>query len=136
MHLPESPITPSTRHGLVDVRFAAVLEEHFGIPTAFVLRAPRGEPHQPAVALCRLATRYKERNETRLILPRGFGRGQARRRRIPCPPPRGHGQTSPWPYVDRSGPGRASTPMLPEDSLRGVVCDPDAPDPMAERVAV
>jgi hypothetical protein len=43
---------------------------------------------------------------------------------------------SPVAPVDGDGRCRASTPMRPEDSLRGVVCDPDAPDSLAESVAV
>jgi hypothetical protein len=104
MHLPESPITSSTRHRVVDADFAAVLEERFGIPTAFILRALKGEPHQPAVALCRLATRYEEPNGTLLMLARKFGRGRARRQRTAATPPRGHDEISPRPSVDRPGP--------------------------------
>lgn len=38
--------------------------------------------------------------------------------------------------VDRDGRCRASTPMRPEDSLRGVVCDLDALNRLTARAAV
>jgi hypothetical protein len=127
MHLPESPITPSTRHRVVDDQFAAVLEKDFGIPTAFILRAFKGEPCQPAIALCRLATRFEERNGTLLMLARKFGRGRARRRRTNAAPPRGHGQTSPRPSVERSHPDRGYGTRRPGDV---------APDRVATRPGV
>ena len=136
MPIPPISIKPSVRHCVVDSDFAAVLEEHFGIPTAFILRALKGESHQSALALCRLATSFEKPNGTLLMLARKFGRGRPRRRRMPCPPPRGHGQTSPWPCVDRTGPGRAcGRPQQDGCSLWGV-CDPDALDQIASRPGV
>jgi len=88
---------------VVDAEFAAVLEQRFGIPMAFILRALKGEPWQQAVALCRLATRHQERNGTLLMLARRFGRGRTRRRRTAGTLPRGRGRVSPRPSVDRIG---------------------------------
>jgi hypothetical protein len=127
MHLPESPITPSTRHRVVDDQLAAVLEKDFGIPTAFILRALEGEPHQPAIALCRLATRFEERNGTLLMLARKFGRGRARRQRTAATPARGHGEISGRPRTDARCYSRGrDTPErldVAPDSLQG--CGPE-----------
>ena len=100
MPLHGSLTTPSTRHHVVGADFAAVLEERFGMPTAFVLRALEGEPLQPAVALCRIATRYDEPNGTLLMLARKFRRGRARRQRTAPTLPRGHGEISGRPRTD------------------------------------
>ncbi len=89
MPLPARPITLITKHRVVDEAYAVRLQERFGIPTAFVLRALGGEPRQPAVALCRLGARYREPNGTLLMLARRFGRGPARRQSTPGPH-RGH----------------------------------------------
>ena len=105
MTLPADSIEPITRPRVVDEAYAVRLQGRFGIPTAFVLRALKGEPRQRAVALCRLATRYQEANGTLLMLTRRFGRGRARRQRTAATPPRGHGEVSPVAVVDRSGRG-------------------------------
>lgn len=114
---PAAGKSPQASNGpcAVDADFAAILEERFGIPTAYVLRALKGEPHQPAVALCRLATRYEEPNGTLLMLARKFGRGRARRQRTATTPPRGHGRVSPRPSVDRPSPGEGYGTSCSED---------------------
>jgi hypothetical protein len=78
-------------HCVVDSDFAVVLEERFGIPTAFILRALEGEPHQPAIALCRWAIRHEEPNGTLLVRAREhkLGRAPARARGGISPPLRG-----------------------------------------------
>jgi hypothetical protein len=121
MHMPASPTTHLIRHPAVDAEFAAVLEKVFGIPTAFILRALKGEPLQPAIALCRWASRQEERNGTLLMLARKFERGRARRRRTAGTPPRGHGEVSPRPCVDCPGPGRGYGTRLPGDVALGRV---------------
>ncbi len=47
---------PSTRHRVVDGRFAALLEEDFGISWAAVLEALQGEPQKRAIAICAWAS--------------------------------------------------------------------------------
>ena len=107
------PVKPPMRYRVVDADFAAVLEEHFGIPTCVMLTALEGEPLQPAVALCRIATHHQEPTGTLLMLARRFGRGRARRQRTAATPPRGHGEVSSRPWVDRPGPGRGQDIAAP-----------------------
>lgn len=115
MPIPPIPIKPSTSHRVVDADFAAVLEEHFGIPTCVVLMALEGESRSRAVALCRWASRHEEPNGTLLVRAPKYRRGRARRRRIPAAPPRGHEKISPAPSVDRSGQGRGVGTCHPDD---------------------
>lgn len=115
MHLPANPITPSTRHRVVDADFAAVLEEHLGIPTCVVLMALEGESRSRAVALCRWASRHEEPNGTLLVWAPKYRRVRARRQRTAATPPRGHGRVSPRPSVDRYGPGRGHDTRRPGD---------------------
>jgi hypothetical protein len=103
----KSPLT-FNEHRVVDADFAAGLEERFGIPMVFILRSLEGEAHHPAIALCGWASRHEERNGTLLMLARKFGRGRARRQSTPGTPPRGRGQVSPEPSVDRSGRGHGT----------------------------
>ncbi len=104
---------------VVNAEFAAVLEKDFGIPRAFILRALKGEPHQPAIARCRLATRYEEPSGTLLMLARKFRRGRTRRQRTATTPPRGHGRISPRPSVDRLSPGRGQDIATPREVAFG-----------------
>ena len=127
---------PQTSNGscVVDADFAAVLEERFGIPAAFVLGALEGEPRCRSIAMCRYASHQVEPNGTLLMLARRFGRGRARRPRTAATPPRGHRRVSPRPSVDRSGPGVVrGRPRQDGCPLRGV-CGPDVPEAQVERL--
>ena len=133
---PPTERSPQTSNGpcVVDADFAAVLEEHFGIPAAFVLRALEGERRCRAIAMCRYASHQVEPNRTLLMLARRFGRGRARRPRTAATPPRGHADVSPRPRVDRSGPGVVrGRPQQDGCPLRGV-CGPDVPEAQVERL--
>ncbi len=128
--------SPQTSNGpcVVDAAFAATLGEHFGIPAAFVLRALEGEPRCRAIAMCRYASHQVEPNGTLLMLARRFGRGRTRRPRTAAKPPGGHGDVSPSPTVDRSGPGVVrGRPQQDGCPLRGV-CDSDALEAQVGRV--
>ena len=128
--------SPQASNGpcVVDADFAAVLEEHFGIPAAFVLRALEGEPRCRSIAMCRYASHQVEPNGTLLMLARRFGRGRARRQRTAATPPRGHGRVSPRPPVDRSGRGVVRGRLRRDGCpLRGV-CGPDVPEAQVERL--
>ena len=130
--------SPQTSNGpcVVDADFAAALEEHFGIPTPFVLMALEGEPRCRSIAMCRYASHQVEPNGTLLMLARRFGRGRARRPRTAATPPRGRGDVSPSPTVDRSGPGVVrGRPQQDGCPLRGV-CGPDVPEARVESLWV
>ena len=118
----------------MDAGFAAAIEEHFGIPAAFVLGALEGEPRCRSIAMCRYASRQVEPNGTLLMLARRFGRGRARRPRTAATPPRGRGRVSPRPSVDRSGRGVVRG-RLQQDGcpLRGV-CGKEVPEAQVERL--
>ena len=55
MPLPENHNKPSTKHHTTDQRFATILTEDFGIPTATVLHALEGEPQKAAISICEWA---------------------------------------------------------------------------------
>ena len=50
----------STRHLTTDARFAAILEEDFGIAAAEILRALEGEPRRQAIEICAWAQKTQE----------------------------------------------------------------------------
>ena len=50
----------STRHLTTDARFAAILEEDFGIPAAEILRALESEPRRQAIEICAWAEKTQE----------------------------------------------------------------------------
>ena len=128
--------SPQTSNGpcVVNADFAATLEEHFGIPAAFVLGALEGEQRCRAIAMCRYASHQVDPNGTLLMLARRFGRGRARRPRTAATPPRGRGRVSPRPSVDRSGPGVVrGRPQQDGCPLRGV-CGPEVPEAQVERL--
>lgn len=94
----------STKHVVVDGRFAALLEEDFGIEWATVVEALIGEPQKQAIAICTwaggkddpkgalLAWSRKHRKVTHRPRRRGCGQHQERQRD-------GHGRRG----DDRSG---------------------------------
>ena len=56
MPLPKTEIKPSSRHLVVDARFAAILEDDFDIETRVILDALIDEPQKTAIALCEWAS--------------------------------------------------------------------------------
>jgi hypothetical protein len=140
MILPADAVKLSTSHRVVNEAYAVRLQERFGIPTAFVLRALKGEPRQRAVALCRLATRYEEPNGTLLMLARRFGTGRARRQRTATTPPRRRGEVPGRPRTNtwRHGPGRyiAAPREVATEGQGGSLRDACDPEALAERLEV
>ena len=97
MTTPKTTGKTSTRHHVVDARFAALLSEDFGIPTATVLDALEGEPKKAAIAMCGWARKYHK------------GRCRRAARTTTERPARHHGS----PGDDRAGDGRGSGPARP-----------------------
>ncbi len=56
MSLPKNQVKPSTRHHVVDHRFAAILEDDFGIETSVILDALIGSPQKQAIFICEWAS--------------------------------------------------------------------------------
>ncbi len=53
-------VARSTRHLVTDARFAAILEEDFGISSAQILRALEREPRRQAIEMCAWAEKTRE----------------------------------------------------------------------------
>ena len=104
--------TPSTRHLVVNGRFAALLEEDFGIPWDAILEALQGEPQKAAIKVCQWATEKTDDPARALICwakkhQRGaFGTAGGARDGI---------------SRDRSGTGRATDTPRPVNALRGAL---------------
>lgn len=105
MTTPKTPDKPSSRHHVVDPRFAALLSEDFGIGRETILLALDAEPKKRAIALCEWAARQDEPAEALVAWAKKHGKGRCRRAARPPIGPRGgtrwatagHGTTVPMP---------------------------------------
>ena len=135
----ENPGKASTRHLLVDARFAGLLAEDFGLDRDTVLRALEGEPQRRGIALCEWASTKGDPAGALLAWSRKHHKGQHRRcvrgQGLPTErPDRRHGRPSP----NSPAPGRGSdtSSRVAVDSLRGVQVDGDALDAIAAKLGV
>ena len=71
----------STRHLTTDARFAAILAEDFGIPSAEILRALEGEPRRQAIEICAWAEKTREPEKALSNWARKHRKGSHRPRR-------------------------------------------------------
>lgn len=132
MALPETPNKHrSTRHHVVDERYATILSSDFpALPAEVILDALGGEPQKQAIAVSAWAAKQDQPARALLAWARKHRRGRRRRCAGASPrPPRNarrHGR-------GRDIPARRD---VPPDGLRGVRCDPDALDRLAERLGV
>ncbi len=114
MPLPENrnkPADRSTRHHLVDERFAAILEEDFGIETVVLLEALEGEPQKAAIKILAWAEKTDDPARALMAWARKHNRGRCRRAARPADrPSRRHGGRTERPRDDRAGDGRGSGP--------------------------
>lgn len=142
-HVPADNIRQafSTRHIVLDGRFAALLEADFGIEWATILEALVGEPQKQAIAICTWAEKTNEPAKALLAWSRKHRRGTHRPRRRGCGQHRedrrdGHGR----PGGNRTARPDTTTPRRSEevgsDSLRGVLVDPERLAQTAERLGV
>ncbi len=74
----------STRHLTTDARFAAILEEDFGIPAAEILRALEGEPRRQAIEICAWAEKTQEPEKALSNWARKHRKGSHAPRRCRC----------------------------------------------------
>lgn len=132
------PPQVSTRHIVVDSRFAALLEEDFGIPAPTILTALEGEPQKAAIAICEWASRQGNPARALTSWAKKHGKGRCRRARIPGSPSRRHAEVSRNPQEDRRDTRRGIDTRRHESgcSLRGVVVNADALDRLAQRLGV
>lgn len=121
-----NPDQASTRHLVVDRKFAAILTEDFGIKSAVILRALDGEPKRQAIALCEWAERTSDPTGALLAWARKHHAGAYHR----------HGAAAPQPAHNTPGYGRVSGPARTHESLRGVLVDPSRLAGLAERMGV
>lgn len=71
----------STRRLTTDARFAAILAEDFGIPTAQILSALEGEPRRQAIEICAWAEKTQEPEKALANWARKHRKGSHRPRR-------------------------------------------------------
>lgn len=120
----------TTRHLLVDRRFAAVLAEDFGIQRNAVLRALEDEPQRQAIAICSWAERTTDPQGALLAWARKHRRGTYGEAR----------EAQERPSGERSGAGRYSATArersFAPESLRGIQADPDRLAALAEKMGV
>ncbi|PLS81218.1 MAG: hypothetical protein CYG60_26020 [Actinobacteria bacterium] len=110
MPLPENrnkPADRSTRHHVVDSRFAAILTQDFGIETVVILDALEGEPQKAAIKILAWAERTGDPARALVAWARKHNKGRCRRAARPADrPQRRHGS----PGGNRPGDGRGSGP--------------------------
>ncbi len=125
MPLPENrnkPADRSTRHHLVDERFAAILEEDFGIETVVLLEALEGEPQKAAIKILAWAEKTDDPARALMAWARKHNRGRCRRAARPADrPSRRHGGRTERPRDDRRDTARPSDTSRRDESLRGVL---------------
>lgn len=130
----------STKHIVTDERFAAILEEDFAIPAETILEALAGEPCLQAIAILEWASRQDDPAYALTSWSKKHRKGAHRpgQRRRDC------GRTAPAVAAPRRRDDR------PEDrppttaprrdgcgeSLRGIRCDPERLNRIAERLGV
>lgn len=73
--------TRSTRHLVVDERFAGLLSEDTGIPAPTVLKALAGEPKHQAIEVCLWASRTEDPAHALISWARKYKRGAFRKAR-------------------------------------------------------
>ena len=134
------PNQPSTRHLVVDRRYAAILHEDFPIvPAATILEALTGEPQRRASAITEWAAAKDDPAGALLAWSRKHHKGQHRRcrRTAGTPPERPDHRHGP-PQDNRAAPGRGSAPSAGADvdSLRGVRVSADTLDAIAAKLGV
>ena len=121
-----NPHQASTKHHTTDPRFAAILEDDFGIPAVFILDALEDEPQKTAIALCEWASRTDDPARALVAWARRHERGAYR-----VPSVARDGGRS-----DTRQHGRASGRIRRDESLRGVLVDPARLDALAEELGV
>lgn len=128
----------STRHHVVDGRFAALLEEDFGIEWATIVEALIGEPQKQAIAICGWAEKTEEPAKALLAWSHKHRRGTHRPRRRGCGRlSERRGRSTGRPETNRSGGRQGYGPRRTEEgSLRGVLADPERLAKVAERLGV
>ncbi len=98
----------STRHHLVDPRFAALLEEDFDIETVVILDALEGEPQKSAISICAWAERTDDPAFALVAWARKHNRGRCGHRRTTTDWPDRTGRRHGSPGGDRPGTARPS----------------------------
>ena len=68
----------SSKHHVTDPRFAAILEDDFGIPVTTVLDALENEPQKQAISICEWASRTDDPAYALRCWARRHGRGAYR----------------------------------------------------------
>ncbi|MDP9456344.1 MAG: hypothetical protein M3Q49_01300 [Actinomycetota bacterium] len=78
MSAPKNPDKPSSRHVVVDARFAALLAEDFGIARNTILDALEGEPQKQAISVCGWAEKTADPGHALLCWSKKHRRGRHR----------------------------------------------------------
>ncbi|MDP9477979.1 MAG: hypothetical protein M3R38_20240 [Actinomycetota bacterium] len=107
MTTPENRNKPSSRHHVVDGRFAAILEDDFGIETVVILDALEGEPQKAAINILAWAERTDDPAFALVAWARKHNKGRCGRQRTAT---ERHGRRHGSPRDDHAGDDRGSGP--------------------------
>ena len=112
MTAPKTTDKPSSKHHVVDHRFATILEDDFRTPAVTILDALEGEPKKGAIAILTWATEKTDDPARALAAwARKHNKGRCRRAAHPADKPqRRHAGHTERPRDDRADDGRGSGP--------------------------